>query len=249
MLIGVRRSTKGYTYSDCILSRIYTLYCNGSATEDVNYVREDTLEQLDGFSVPSADVILNTEKSLATPITCLETDSDSQQLVNKNKDLNQLLIRSVNRLGLLADQSELIYDFDNQFIPTEKQDATYSYKKERGYFPGVVSIDNLPMYIEGRNRNCSVRTEQLARHKEALLLLNQEGIYPKYARMDSGSYNKDITDFFDEKEILFCIRANRSEGLRNKASALSNWEDITIGTQDYQVNELPYINSEKKNIE
>ena len=31
-------------------------------------------------------------------------------------------------------------DFDHQFIPTEKHDTTYSYKKAFGYFPGVASV-------------------------------------------------------------------------------------------------------------
>lgn len=74
---------------------------------------------------------------------------------------------------------DLVYDFDHQFIPTEKYDATYSYKKEKGYFPAVVSIADTPLYIEGRNGNCSVKTTQLDTHKRALSALHNQGIFPK----------------------------------------------------------------------
>ena len=41
-----------------------------------------------------------------------------------------------------------------------------------------------------------IKTEQLATHKRALAVLAKEGVSPKYARMDSGSYIKEVTDYF-----------------------------------------------------
>ena len=64
--LGARVKTVGYHYSELFLTRLYTTFCGGSATEDVNYIRENTLEQLKCFKVPSADTILRGDVELAT---------------------------------------------------------------------------------------------------------------------------------------------------------------------------------------
>ena len=111
--------------------------------------------------------------------------------------MNDFLIESAIKFKQLdTEDTNLIYDFDHQFIPADKYDANYSYKKKKGYFPGVVTIANIPVYIEGRNGNCNVKTAQLSTHKRALRALKNKGIQPRYARMDCGSYIKEVTDFF-----------------------------------------------------
>ena len=65
--LGVRVKTIGYNYSDLFLTRLYTTFCGGSATEDVNYIREHTLNHLKNLQVPSADTILRGDFELASP--------------------------------------------------------------------------------------------------------------------------------------------------------------------------------------
>ncbi|MFV0507143.1 MAG: hypothetical protein ACK5L5_10645 [Bacteroidales bacterium] len=38
--LGSRGAHAGYKYSDIILSRLYTCFCGGDATEDVNQIRK-----------------------------------------------------------------------------------------------------------------------------------------------------------------------------------------------------------------
>ena len=95
------------------------------------------------------------------------------------------------------------YDFDHQFIPAEKYDATYSYKNKKGYLPSVATISNIPIYIEGRNGNYNVKTAQLSTHKHALSTLKQGGIKPKITQKDSGSYKKEVTDYFHNEDLHF----------------------------------------------
>ncbi len=239
--LGSRPSTVGYNYSDIILSRIYTSFCGGDATEDVNYIRKCTLNKLDQLKIPSADTILRGDKELSTACINIETPSGKENKVNINPKLNQFLIRSAIYFNQLnPDDDSLIYDFDHQFIPAKKYDATYSYKNKKGYFPGVVTISNTPVYIEGRNGNCNVKTQQLSTHKRALESLATEGINPQYARMDSGSYIKEVTDYFHEQEMLFLIRANSSETLLCLSSEVINWQSVTINFQDMEVASFPY---------
>ena len=237
--LGDRVKTVGYNYSEFFLTRLYTTLCGGSATEDVNYIRENTLEQLHRFKAPSADTILRGDCELATACSDIETDSGKENKINVNTKMNDFLISCSKFFDILPDE-DLVYDFDHQFIPTEKYDATYSYKKERGYFPGVVSIAGLPLYIEGRNGNCNVKAAQLSTHKRALEALHKQGIYPTYARMDAGSYIQEITDFFHSQPMLFFIRANQSQCLLEAASQSKDWEDCTIGYQDMQTASLAY---------
>ena len=104
----------------------------------------------------------------------------------------------------------------------------------------MVSIADLPLYIEGRNGNCSVKTTQLETHKRALGALQEQGIYPKYARMDAGSYIQGVTDYFDSQQMLFFIRANQSQCLLEAASRSEQWQEYTIGYQDMQTTTLAY---------
>lgn len=237
--LGPRVKTVGYNYSELFLTRFYTTLCGGSATEDVNYIRENTLEQLHRFKAPSADTILRGDCELATACDFIKTDSGKENKVNINPKMNTFLISSANFFDVLP-KEDLVYDFDHQFIPTEKYDATHSYKNKKGYFPAVVSIADVPLYIEGRNGNCNVKTAQLDTHKRALSALHNQGIFPMYARMDAGSYIQDVTNFFHSQNILFFIRANQSQYLLEAASSSEDWQDCTIGYQDMQTTTLAY---------
>ena len=242
--LGSRVKTVGYNYSDILTTRIYTSFCGGTATEDVNYIRENTLAHLKNFAVPSADTILRGDIELATPCDYMTTASGTKNKINVNTRMNQLLIGCAKHFDIFQTTSELqdlTYDFDHQFIATEKYDATYSYKKKKGYFPGVVSIQGVPVYIEGRNGNCNVKTEQLATHQRAIEALTSQEIFPNRSRMDAGSYIKEVVDFFHSKNILFTIRANQSQVLLEAASRNKDWDKCTIGIQDMEVTSLAYL--------
>jgi hypothetical protein len=239
--LGERTKLFGYNYSDILLTRIYTAFCGGNATEDVNYVRENTLNKLKGITIPSADTILRGDVELSVPCEFIKTDSGKENKININPKMNEFLIRSAIKFNQLKpNDTGLIYDFDHQFIPAEKYDAEYSYKKKKGYFPAVATISNIPVYIEGRNGNCNVKTAQLATHKRALAALAKQGVKPKYARMDCGSYIKEVTDCFHGENILFFIRASNSEALLTRAADAENWQCCTINFQDMEVASFSY---------
>ena len=239
--LGQRVKYVGYNYSDILLSRIYTAFCGGNATEDVNYVRESTLNHLKGIDIPSADTILRGDVELSVPCEYIKTTSSKGNKINVNTRMNDFLIESAIKFKQLdTEDTNLIYDFDHQFIPADKYDANYSYKKKKGYFPGVVTIANIPVYIEGRNGNCNVKTAQLSTHKRALKALKDKGIQPRYARMDCGSYIKEVTDFFHKEDIFFSIRASSSETLLTMAADTEGWKTCTINFQDMEVSSFKY---------
>lgn len=239
--LGARVKTIGYNYSDILLSRIYTALCGGNATEDVNYVRGNTLKYLEGIGIPSADTILRGDVELSVPCEYIETTTGKTNKINVNSRMNEFLVDSAIEFKQLKPKSkDLIYDFDHQFIAAEKYDAEYSYKNKKGYFPGIATISNVPVYIEGRNGNCNVKAAQLSTHKRALKVLADKGVKPRYARMDCGSYIKEVTDHFHVENILFSIRALNSETLLTKAADTDNWKSCTVNFQDMEVNSFKY---------
>ncbi len=73
------------------------------------------------------------ERELSTPVENLTSDGGSHNRININTPLNELLIDLSVKLGLLdSSHSDLCLDFDHQFIPCEKDDASYNYKKKKG---------------------------------------------------------------------------------------------------------------------
>ncbi|KAA1245364.1 hypothetical protein [Aquimarina sp. RZ0] len=141
--LGKRVKTVGYDYSELILSRIYTSFCGGNATEDVNYIRENTLCHLKGICIPSADTILRGDNELSVESYFLDNDSGKEHLVNVNPKMNRFLLASAIKFEQVNPSSkDLVLDFDHQFIAASKYDAAYSYKKQKGYFSGIATINN-----------------------------------------------------------------------------------------------------------
>ncbi len=239
--LGKRKNNAQFRYADIVLTRLYTVLSGGSAAEDVQYITENTLQYLKKINIPSPDTILRADKELATASEFIGTTDGKKNKININERLNRFLIRSAIHFKQLKPHSEnLVMDFDHVFISTEKYDATYSYKHKKGYFPAVASINNIPVYVEGRNGNCSVKTGQLSTHKRIWNLLQAHKITPASVRMDAGSYMKEVTDFYHEQGVKFFIRANQSETLLLKAFTDDNWKSCTINHQNFEVTSFDY---------
>lgn len=232
--LGKRSANAKYSYSDLFLNLSYITFCGGDCAEDVGYVKNGFLH-LKGMKTASPDTLLAMQKELSTVSEEITSESGTLNKININDQLNDLLIKTTVHLGVLkSEQTDYCFDFDHEFIPAEKYDTTYSYKKERGYFPAVASIANTPVYIENRNGNCSVKFQQLGTIKRAISLLADNGIKPRFARMDCASYIKDVCDYLHWEEIIFYIRAEQSEQLLFNASMSDDWKKIEIGVNKYE---------------
>jgi len=234
-LLGNRRHNAEYSYSDLILNMCYITFCGGDCAEDIGYVKE-TLRHLKGMKTASPDTLLSMQKELSTDAVEITSESGTVNKININDLMNDLLVKTALHLGVLeSERTDYCLDFDHQFIPTEKYDTTYSYKKERGYFPGVASIGNTPVYVENRNGNCQVKLNQLNTIKRIFAALENNGIKPARCRMDCGSYLKELCDYIEEKGIKFFIRAEQSEQLLFEAATSDEWKKETIGINQYEV--------------
>jgi hypothetical protein len=159
--LGVRGSGTGYSYSEIFRTWNNIFFCGGECAEDIQVHLRDALQQIPDNVVPAPDTLLRGIKELAvenTPVTV--PNSDNVYQFNINEKLNKLNIKSLLLTGQLKKGGCYDFDYDNQIITHEKYDAKRTYKKTTGYFPGVATIDKKVVYIENRDGNANVKTDQ-----------------------------------------------------------------------------------------
>lgn len=239
--LGSRGSKSTYSYSDLIRSYFLLTLCGGECAEDITEHLRGELEQTRGFKVCSADTLLRMQKELTTVNQTYISSAKVQHDFNINMKLNELMISLLISCKQLSPKDQgYIFDYDNQFIPTDKYDSKRSYKKADGYFPGIATIGNHPVYIENRNGNSNVKYKQDQTLQRAYDALKKFNIKPKYSRMDCGSFIKTVIPVVEANSEYFFIRAQRCTNLYNSINTIREWEDVQIGFKNYQIASIQY---------
>ena len=207
--LGMRVQTTGYQYSEIIRNLSNVFISGGDCIEDVSTHLKDHLTTIPNNQVPSPDTILRGIKELSADNTPLISTSGNIYDFNINTKLNSLNIKSLILTNQLESGKSYDFDYDNQVLPNKKYDAKKTYKKNKGYVPGVGTIDDKIVYLENRDGNANVKFEQASTLKRAYELLLTEQIKVNRSRMDAGSYSKEIIDVVDKYSKLFYIRANK----------------------------------------
>ena len=138
-------------------------------------------------------------------------------------------------VGLFKSGQFLDVDFDHQFIPTEKHDATYSYKKAFGYFPGVASVGGVIVHVENRDGNTPVKFCQAETLKRLFASLRKHGLFIYRFRADCVSYSKEIVETIDAHSNQFYLRASNCESAYTEFAELDGWKTIEINYQKCEV--------------
>lgn len=102
---------------------------------------------------------------------------------NTADKMNSLLVNSLLATGQLKAGFEYDFDFDHQFIETEKYDAKRTYKKFLGYSPGVAVIGDVIVGIENRDGNTNVRFNQKETLERIFKRLEASGVHVARARI------------------------------------------------------------------
>ena len=116
------------------------------------------------------------------PDTVVVSDSGHKYNFNINARLGDLLVKALLKSGQLSKDRTCDFDYDNVLLPCEKYDAQWSYKKCRGYFPGVAMADGLVVGVENRDVRFIIRTiltnDRDSSEEEVVLYYNQRGSTP-----------------------------------------------------------------------
>jgi ribosomal protein L23 len=239
--LGSRVKLFGYQYSDIIKNLTNVFLSGGDCVEDIGTHLGEHLKTIPGNNVPSPDTVLRGIKELSTENTVYTSESGISYNFNINKKANKLNIKSLILTGQLTPEKYYDYDYDNQITENNKYDAKRTYKKNKGYFPGVATIENKIVYVENRDGNANVKFKQAETLQRSYELLLEEGIRINRSRMDAGSYSKEIIDVVDKYSKKFYIRANKSEHLFEQIKEIKNWQTVEINYINYEVASIPFI--------
>lgn len=238
--LGSRVKLFGYQYSDIIKNLTNVFLSGGDCVEDIGTHLGEYLKTIPGNNVPSPDTVLRGIKELSTENTVYTSERGISYNFNINKKVNKLNIKSLILTGQLTPEKYYDYDYDNQITENNKYDAKRTYKKNKGYFPGVATIENKIVYIENRDGNANVKFKQAETLQRSYELLLEEGIHINRSRMDAGSYSKEIIDVVDKYSKMFYIRANKSENLFEQIKEITNWQTVEINYINYEVASIPF---------
>lgn len=210
--LGLRSTAyNGYQWDEIVKSLFDIYLCGGDHIEDITSLMH-CLSQAPGSHVPSSGTIGRGIKQLAT---------DNITYTAKS--------------GQFLD-----VDFDHQFIPTEKHDATYSYKKAFGYFPGVASVGGVIVHVENRDDNTPVKFCQAETLKRLFASLRKHELFIYRFRADCGSYSKEIVETIDAHSNLFYRRASNCESAYTEFAELDGWKTIEINYQKCEVRSVKF---------
>ena len=158
--LGVRGGLARYSYSEIFESLMAVYLTGGTRIEDAKRLSAQFSEKSQGYRLCSPDTILKMLSDKAAKDSFVESEEGKRYKFNINEGLAGLLMDGLLKCGQVGTGSKHVFDYDNQFVPTEKQDSKYSYKKAFGYFPGIAQVDGLPFYVEGRDGNANVKLGQ-----------------------------------------------------------------------------------------
>ena len=236
--LGLRSRLIGYQYSEIIRSLMCVYFCGGSCIEDVTKHLMPTLSLHPTLRTCSSDTILRAIEELTEDNITYVSDEGKSYDFNAAEKLNGLLLNALLSTGQLKKGMEYDFDFDHQFIETEKYDAKMTYKHFFGYGPGVAAIGDLIVSIENRDGNANVRFFQKDTLERIFLRLEAKGLKINRARMDCGSCSEEIVKMVEAHSKHFYIRANRCSSLYDNIFALRGWKQEEINGQTFELNSI-----------
>ena len=214
--LNLRCANYGYQYSDIMLAIFCVYLCGGDHIEDIT-----TIEL-------SAMSIAYTSKA------------GNVYAHDPALKLNSLMLDMALLLGLMKKGQGIDVDFDNEFIPAEKSDALYSYKKKRGYFPGVMTSGPLIIGIENRQGNSNVKFEQVEELTRMLDNIENHGLYVRMFRADCGSFIKELVEELFLRTETFYLRASSCADRRQMYEQCKDWRHTSVNGQEMDVTSFEF---------
>ncbi|NTW77940.1 MAG: IS1380 family transposase [Syntrophaceae bacterium] len=217
-----------YNWFDIIMSYWSVFFCGGDCAEDLSINLKDGFRHSPIIQVPSPDRVLDRIKSLSDPalfFTCERGEKEHQ--FSLSKELNRL---NLKMLFLLPgfNKRDVVLDYDNTIIFTEKADAQRTYKKENGYYPGVGMIGKNIVYIENRNGSSNAHVLQHETIERMCCLLRETGVTIDVIRADSASYTFEIIKAMEKNARRIFVKARMTETLERAIANIKEWKEIKI---------------------
>lgn len=239
-----------YNWFDIIMSYWSVFFCGGDCAEDLSVNLRESFKGNPLVKVPSPDRVLNRLKSLATPSELFTAKRGKKEhQFSLADELNRL---NLKMLSLLPDfkKDNVVLDYDNTIIFTEKADAERTYKKENGYCPGVGLVGQHVVYVENRNGKSNAHILQHETIDRMATLLKEAGVTIDVIRADSASYTYEIIKSMENMAKRTFVKARMSESMERAIRGIENWKQIQVGDEIMyrgSVNFTPFVHHAKRN--
>jgi len=220
-----------YNWFDILMSYWSVFFCGGDCAEDLAINLKNGLNNNPYINIPSPDRVLERIKSLSDSTQiCTANRGEKEHQFSLAEGLNRLNLRMLSLLPRF-NKTNVVLDYDNTLIFTEKADARMTYKKSNGYFPGVGMIGKHVVYVENRNGNSSAHVMQHETIERMAALLREAGITIDVIRADSASYTYDIIKSMEKTAKRIFIKARMSEPLEKAIADIKEWKEVKLGDE------------------
>lgn len=240
--LGLRcPSRQGYQYCDVFRNVCSVYLCGGDQIEDISTHLGRDLKLRPNAKVASSDTISRALKSLACENTKYTSKFGTSYKHNEADRMNKLLLDMLLATGQLKAGMEVTLDFDHEFITAEKFDALFSYKKARGYFPGVATIGSMIVGVENRDGNANVRFHQADTLERFFTRLEERSIRIARYRADCGSYGEDVVKMVSAHSRLFYLRASNCQSRKIDYEKYRDWKSVEINFGQLEVASFDFV--------
>jgi len=237
--LGDRAVNSCHAYSDVLLGFFSTFLAGGNCLEDMNRMRQE-LNEVKGARISSADTLARVLRDLSCEGRKVTNGAGGENTLVDNDLLNDML---VGMAGLnLKSEIDPILDIDAHILNCDKKDGEYTYNKLKGYAPMAAFINRIPVRIQNRSGNTSPNFGHVEFVESLLPDLDKQGIAVKYFRADAASFQWELMELLDRRNIFFYIRAKNSNSLLQKVKALApdQWKKGCVGKASLETTELIY---------
>jgi DDE family transposase len=232
--LGQRSANAQYSYADIIKSLAFMFYIGGEVLDDLNIVREQ-IKDHPFLQICSPDTVEYVCKELQQPTQLITTDKGISHQLNAHEGFNRLLPQLCIHAGVLAAKQPYTLDYDGHMIENTKADNAFTYKHTQGYYPVVLSIDKLPVFIQNRNGNTPEQYHQLLLIKQTLGRCAQVGITVKKFRSDACCYEKDTVVYLEQNHLTYYIRCEMNASLAIALEDETDWQTGMLGQRKVEV--------------
>jgi hypothetical protein len=221
--LPVPGSGRGYRPSEVVIPLMLMLHGGGKKLDDLREIEaEANLRDLLGMK--------------GLPASC--TIGDWLRRMGRNGPGMPGLERvndHLTRRGVMGDKGEAYtLDIDAVVIESEKSEAQWTYKKEKGYQPLLGFLYELGLIVRDEFREGNVPAGSgIKGFLENCCGKMPEGKRIGYFRSDSAGYQAEVIDFCLEKGILFTITADKDRAVMRAIQTIreGEWEAYEKGRE------------------
>jgi len=209
------KRNNGYSAFEFIYPLILMLHSGGRVLDDIREIKIDKAlrKLLKIKNIPTANAFSKYLRKHGT------NGEEGMRKINK-----KYLPRYLKNI-----EGEIILDIDATFIEAHKNTAKRSYKDAPGYMPMVGHINGgYVIDIDFREGNEAPASKNLEFIKQCVLQLPLGKKFDRF-RADSASYQADIFNYCEEKNILFTVTAKKNKNVFDSIKSIKDeaWQTFS----------------------